>query len=87
MVLIGSAIIPHGSMILDPTAEEIPVGVDELHSAAKFVGDFVRDQEPDILVLATPHGINLSEAIGIYANHVATGKPAEFPHKIYLLNH
>ena len=73
MVLIGCAIIPHGAMILDPTLEDIPTGVDELHGAAKFVGDYVRDHEPDIVVLATPHGLNLSDSIGIYANHIATG--------------
>nr|XP_040579530.1 uncharacterized protein LOC121128018 [Lepeophtheirus salmonis] len=73
MVLIGSAILPHGSMILDPTMEEIPPGVDELHTAAKYVGDYVRDHEPDIIVLATPHGINLSDSIGIYASRIGTG--------------
>lgn len=51
MVLIGAAILPHASMILDPTLEEAPAGVDELHSAAKYVGDYVRDHEPDIIVL------------------------------------
>ena len=65
--------MPNGSMILDPTMEEVPDGVDELHTAAKFVGDYVRDHEPDIVVLATGHGINLSDSIGVYGNHVATG--------------
>ncbi len=51
MVLIGAAILPHASMILDPTLEEAPAGVDELHAAAKYVGDYVRDHEPDIIVL------------------------------------
>ncbi|XP_059093022.1 uncharacterized protein LOC131888237 [Tigriopus californicus] len=73
MVLIGSAILPHASMILDPTLEDVPTGVDELHSAAKYIGDYVRDHEPDIIVLATPHGLNLSDSIGIYANHIAAG--------------
>ena len=73
MVFIGAAILPNGSMILDPTMEEVPDGVDELHTAAKFVGDYVRDHEPDIVVLATGHGINLSDSIGVYGNHVATG--------------
>ena len=48
-------------------------GVEELHTASKYVGDYVKDHEPDIVVLATPHGINLSESIGIYASRVATG--------------
>ena len=52
MVFIGAAILPNGSMILDPTMEEVPDGVDELHTAAKFVGDYIRDHEPDIIVLA-----------------------------------
>ena len=51
MVLIGAAILPHASLMLDPTMEEAPTGVDELHSAAKYVGDYVRDHEPDIIVL------------------------------------
>ena len=73
MVLIGCAILPHGSMILDPTYEDIPAGVDELHSASKYVGDYVRDHEPDIVVLATPHGLNLSESIGVYASSIGIG--------------
>ena len=60
-------------MILDPTLEDLPAGVEELHTAAKYVGDYVRDHEPDIIVIATPHGINLSDTIGIYCNRVATG--------------
>ena len=73
MVLIGCAILPHGSMILDPTIDDIPAGVDELHSASKYVGDYVRDHEPDIIVLATPHGLNLSESIGVYASNIGIG--------------
>ena len=73
MVLIGCAILPHGSMILDPTYEDIPAGVDELHSASKYVGDYVRDHEPDIVVIATPHGLNLSESIGVYASSIGIG--------------
>ena len=73
MVLIGCGILPHGSMILDPTIDDIPSGVDELHSASKYVGDYVRDHEPDIIVLATPHGLNLSESIGVYASHIGVG--------------
>ena len=64
MVLIGMSILPHGSMILDPTVLDLPSGCDELHTAAKYVGDYLRDHEPDIVVLATPHGINISDSIG-----------------------
>ncbi len=32
-----------------------------------------KDHEPDIIVIATPHGINLSESIGILHSRVATG--------------
>jgi hypothetical protein len=64
MVLIGMSILPHGSMILDPTALDVPSGCDELHTAAKYVGDYLRDHEPDIVLLATPHGINISDSIG-----------------------
>ena len=73
MVLIGAAILPHSSFILDPTLEDLPPGAEELHVAAKYVGDYVKDHEPDVIVMATPHGINLSETIGIYANRLATG--------------
>ena len=73
MVLIGAAILPHSSLILDPTLEDLPPGVEELHTAAKYVGDYVKDHEPDVIVLASPHGINLSETIGIYASRVAMG--------------
>ena len=56
-----------------PTSQTPSPGVEELHTASKYVGDYVKDHEPDIVVLATPHGINLSESIGIYASRVATG--------------
>ena len=35
--------------------------------------DIFKDHEPDVIVMATPHGINLSESIGVYASRVATG--------------
>ena len=35
MVLIGAAILPHSSLILDPTLEDLPAGAEELHVAAK----------------------------------------------------
>ena len=35
MVLIGAAILPHGSLILDPTLEDLPPGAEELHTASK----------------------------------------------------
>ena len=73
LYLLGAAILPHGSIILDPTLEDLPPGAEELHVASKYVGDYVKDHEPDIIVMATPHGINLSESIGIYASRVATG--------------
>ena len=43
-------------------------GSDELHTAAKYVGDYLKDHEPDIVVLATPHGINISDSIGQYSD-------------------
>ena len=73
MVLIGAAVLPHSSLILDPTLEDLPPGAEELHTACKYVGDYVRDHEPDVVVLASPHGINLSDSIGIYASRVAAG--------------
>ena len=69
----GAAVLPNGPMVLDPTMEEVPAGVDELHTAAKFVGDYIRDHDPDIVVLATPNGIGLSDSIGIYASNLAVG--------------
>ena len=35
MVLIGAAILPHGSLILDPTLEDLPPGSDE-HNGLKM---------------------------------------------------
>ena len=32
-----------------------------------------RDHEPDIIVITTPHGINLSDTIGIYASRIGVG--------------
>lgn len=64
--LIGVAYLPHGTMLLDPDHEELPHGVHSLYSSCTAISEKIAELNPDILILLTPHGINLHQAINIY---------------------
>ncbi|KAJ3297716.1 hypothetical protein HK104_000194 [Borealophlyctis nickersoniae] len=75
MPVIGCAILPHGSMVLDPEREGLPEGVAEITNGCRAVGECVAAWEPELVVLLTPHGLSASKSPrpGIYMTPSATG--------------
>ena len=79
MPLVGSAILPHGALILDPSSR--PEMDDELRRAAQALHDgcvaaarAVAAAQPDVLLLYTPHGLIAEGAdLHIYTNSSASG--------------
>ena len=64
--LIGIAYLPHGTMLLDLTREDLPDGVKSLHSCCMKISEKIAELNPDLIILLTPHGINLHQAFNIY---------------------
>ena len=62
MPIVGCAILPHGSMVLDPAREGLPEGVAEITNGCRAVGECVAAWEPELVVLLTPHGLSASKS-------------------------
>lgn len=75
MVLVGAAILPHGSLVLDPSlgSASLPAGSIELHQACIGCASHIRAMQPDIIILHTPHGLCLGNNLGVYLNPSAAG--------------
>ncbi len=72
--LIGVAYLPHGTMTLDPNREDLPHGAKSLHSTCMKISDKIAELNPDLIILLTPHGINLHQAINVYQPGVLNSK-------------
>lgn len=72
--LIGVAYLPHGAMLLDPNRDDLPDGVKSLHSSCMNISKKIAELNPDLIILLTPHGINLHQAINIYQPGVLNSK-------------
>lgn len=64
--LIGIAYLPHGTMLLDPNREDLPTITKSLHSTCMEISGKIAELNPDLLILLTPHGINIHQSINIY---------------------
>ncbi|CAF1222823.1 unnamed protein product [Adineta ricciae] len=64
--LVGIAYLPHGTMTLDPNREDLPHGADDLHRACTRISEKIAQLNPDLIILLTPHGINLHQSLNIY---------------------
>ncbi|MFX1253263.1 MAG: hypothetical protein ACFFCZ_16765 [Promethearchaeota archaeon] len=73
MTLIGAFILPHGSIILDPSKDAVPVQAKELHDAMQDTVRMIEKLQPDLVFFSTPHGIALSHDFGIYMNQTGSG--------------
>ena len=89
MVLVGAAILPHGTMIFDgdPNSEssacrernstmpaELIKGCTNMYTSCERAAHLVAKMNPDIVLLATPHGISLSSGgFGVYMADAARG--------------
>jgi aromatic ring-opening dioxygenase LigB subunit len=72
--LIGIAYLPHGTMLLDPHRKDLPDGAKSLHLSCMKISDKIAELNPDLIILLTPHGINLHQAINIYQPGVLNSK-------------
>ncbi|XP_078691410.1 uncharacterized protein LOC144921881 [Branchiostoma floridae x Branchiostoma belcheri] len=88
MVLVGSVVLPHGTMIFDgdPNSsneacrqrhgaldEGMKAACSNLYKACSSAGEEVSRMTPDLVILHTPHGISLSRSVGVYLNPTAAG--------------
>ncbi|MFW9991518.1 MAG: hypothetical protein ACFFD4_05625 [Candidatus Odinarchaeota archaeon] len=69
MTLVDAFILPHGSLVLNPSREDIK----KLHNAMLEVASEIKNAEPDLIFLTTPHGISLNNDFGIYRNVAGSG--------------
>ena len=58
--------LPHGTMTLDPTLSDLPLGGAELHILCNSVGKKAATRQHDHVVLLVPHGIHVDGAVGVY---------------------
>ena len=72
--LIGIAYLPHGTMILDPLRADLPKDAASLHSSCLKISEKIASLQPDLLILLTPHGLNLHHAFNIYQPGVSDGR-------------
>jgi len=71
--LIGSAVIPHGDFVYDPSLVHYENGSAQLHEAATKVGKMITSLNPDIILLSTPHGMALTRDFLFYQNTNGSG--------------
>lgn len=76
--LIASIILPHGDFALAPSLlpenSEERQAADEVSTAAKAAGSWLsRTIQPDILVVSTPHGMELTHDFAFYLGSTASG--------------
>lgn len=73
MPLIGTYILPHGALTLNPGKYPNYSGVAELNKACFHIANEIQTKNPDTIFLITPHGISLESSFGIYLNSNAKG--------------
>ncbi|UJR34093.1 hypothetical protein I4U23_021503 [Adineta vaga] len=70
--LIGIAYLPHGTMLLDRTRKDLPNGVEQLHETCMKISEKIAELNPDLVILLTPHGLNLHQSFNIYQPSVSS---------------
>jgi aromatic ring-opening dioxygenase LigB subunit len=73
MPFVGAAILPHGTMVLDKEKIGLPAGAAELHDSCLRAAKLIEEQQPELIVVHTPHGISLSHSLGVYRGNSAAG--------------
>ena len=79
-MIIGAGIVPHGSLILEHSDFSLFPGAKNLFQAMKSLSKIIEKQNPEIIFMITPHGIQLSNSFGIYLNESGNGS-AEWNNK------
>ena len=73
MVLAHVAVMPHGAMVLDRAFPGLPPGAATLGEGCRQAARRLATSAPELVVLTTPHGIALPDAIAVYGNHELAG--------------
>ena len=61
-------------MLLNPDREDLPSDAKSLHLSCMKISEKIAELNPDLLILLTPHGINLRQAINVYQPGVSCCK-------------
>ena len=75
--VIGAAVLPHGDFAFDPSLLTDPQARSSsqvLHNGSVAAGSFLSGTNPDVVVFTTPHGLQSSWNVGIYANSLLQGE-------------
>ena len=89
MVVVGSAILPHGCLIFDGDEnserqecldrrknmkdERLKIGSKSLYKACESVAHDIAKLKPNLIILHTPHSIHIENSVGVILNEVAAG--------------
>jgi len=66
--VVAAAVLPHGDFALDPALVDNTNGSLQVHRACVRVSAYLRTLQPDIIILTSPHGIELQEDFAWYEN-------------------
>lgn len=73
MTIIGAFVLPHGSLILNPSIEDVGESAMKLHNKMGEIAAIIKDLNPDRCLLITPHGLSHSTDFSLYENDLAAG--------------
>ena len=76
--VVGAFVMPHGGIAIAPwnlntTNQTVKKEADEIHDACVRAGTMVRELDPDIVLLSTPHGIADLNDFVFYFNPLGSG--------------
>jgi aromatic ring-opening dioxygenase LigB subunit len=80
MPITGAFILPHGSLILDPSIEKLDQQAYDLNKSMVQIAQLIEKKNPELCLLITPHGIAHSTDYLFYDNEYASGT-AEWDNK------
>ncbi|XP_023342998.1 uncharacterized protein LOC111712576 [Eurytemora carolleeae] len=80
MVVLACCIVPSYPGILDLDDPRIPDSADNLHIAAKYLGDHVTELNPDLLVLISHRSPRIPDQIALHLGSTAVGSSCLHAH-------
>ncbi|ORY53051.1 hypothetical protein BCR33DRAFT_779410 [Rhizoclosmatium globosum] len=72
-MIVSAAIIPHGTMVLDPNRANLPDGAAALNTACQAAARLVSESKPTTIVLITPHSLSLTHSTAVPLGPEAKG--------------